>query len=441
MMAGVECLMRRLVLWRSEQREASSHSMTASPGYRKRFIFLFGFGLAVLKLAADTLNLRKLTKQVSLAAWPIVVTPLVAATADPWNAKDLVLPISFGLPEGRYARAKRFQQLNKTRDFAQIIPGVKRTYIYSTEDSFYDGYAEAYYGITMKKMGWDCFRHYEIIASGSMPFFLDYSQIPSNTIHDFPVNTMKQAMELPGVPSQEEVRKHMAKNSTARLRIDHSVFNQAKYESLLAELIEYALDHLTWSGKAQYILSTIQRFYPCLTQPKVLMVTSRRCEFMSCVVFGALYGELGANYMSSLFGPKDALFESLVAPPKEMYGQGFSYVNSFSDKWNETEMDKLTRQRLQDGFFNTIVFTNAGNHYCQLREYFSNMPSDINLLYDYQREFNPLVIVVDGSDSRGCHKFFQGEAYPLEYHLHFIREYDDARADDDSLPVRWTGCD
>ena len=49
---------------------------------------------------------------------------------------------------------------NKTRDFAVIIPGIKSTYRYTMEEAYYDGYAEAYFGITMKKSGWDCMRHY-----------------------------------------------------------------------------------------------------------------------------------------------------------------------------------------------------------------------------------------------------------------------------------------
>ena len=30
---------------------------------------------------------------------------------------------------------------------------------------------ESYFGSTKKKAGWDCMRHYEIVASGAVPFF------------------------------------------------------------------------------------------------------------------------------------------------------------------------------------------------------------------------------------------------------------------------------
>ena len=360
-----------------------------------------------------------------------------------WNATDLVLPLSFGLPEGRFGRTKR--PSHKTRDFASIIPGVRQTYTFNDEDSYYDSYAAAYFGITMKKSGWDCFRHYEIIAAGSMPYFLDFASLPHNTMHDFPFHIVQEAMELPGVPSQHAVREAMATGSTADLHIDRSNFNETRYNELLREIVAYSLEHLTWKAKAQYLLSNIQRHYPCLTNPRILMVTMRECEYMSCTLFGGLYTMFGPSGMSSLFGPKDELFDSLApSDSSKMYGRGFSYSRVFSDPWNMTEMDQLTKQRLESGFFNLIIFTNGANFYCGQREYFywEILQKRIDLLYDYQRKYNPLVAVVDGNDEHGCHKFFVGDNHKLEYHAHFIREFEKARTvDHHSLPIHWSGCD
>ena len=88
------------------------------------------------------------------------VTINVHNNSKPWVAQELVRPLSFGLPEGRFDRAKSFHNLTKTWHFAPIIPGVKATYTYHTESAYYDSYAASYFGITFKKGGWDCMRHY-----------------------------------------------------------------------------------------------------------------------------------------------------------------------------------------------------------------------------------------------------------------------------------------
>ena len=376
-----------------------------------------------------------------------------------------ILPISFGLPEGRFERAKHFRDLNKTRDFASMIPGVKKTYIYKTEDSYYDMYATALFGITMKKAGWDCFRHYEIIASGTMPYFLDLNKLPPNTMHDFPTQIVLEAMKLPGVPSEEVVKQAMktgTHNASDLIRIDVSKFNRTVYDNLMEQLIEYSLEHLTWRSKAKYVFSNVQQAYPCWRTrstmtttkttgayqqpPRVLFITTGNCEYLSCTLWGGMYEELGDEFMSSYFGPKFQLFKSL---PKvgRLYGRGFSYTNVF-DTWNISYpkqnasitgqvVDPFLRYRFNRGFFNTIVLTTARNGFCGLRKYFWNRDDEMNTLYDYQRKYNPLVIVVDGNDGNGCHKFSES----FQYHFHFIREYNTARRKDKRLPSRWSGCD
>jgi hypothetical protein len=168
--------------------------------------------------------------------------------------------------------------------------------------------------------------------------------------------------------------------------------------------------------------------------------------------------------MSSFFGPKAELFRSLrplLSHPS--YGGGFSYSDVF-DTWNGTNafhphvdplsakatmmIDPVLQHRLDTGYFNTIIFTNAANKYYTMAAYFQHRPVDQqSLLYRYQQQYNPLVIVVDGSDSTGCHIFPSHERYELHYHFHFIREYDVARKkmmDDPQhrllLPHGWSGC-
>jgi len=75
---------------------------------------------------------------------------------------------------------------DKNKEYATIVPGDLSTYVYDNERDYYDGYQESFFGITFKKGGWDCLRHYEIIANGCIPYFLDLEYCPTHTMLSFP---------------------------------------------------------------------------------------------------------------------------------------------------------------------------------------------------------------------------------------------------------------
>jgi hypothetical protein len=162
---------------------------------------------------------------------------------------------------------------NKTRDFSIIVPGILQTYIYQTED---DGYGEAYFCLTLKKYGWDCFRHYEIIAGGGIPYFLDLDGLPPRTMHTFPRDFIRTAMTLPGVPNTTEVAMFLQRHEQSQdpnlsellLTIDHSLFNRTPYDELRDRLVDHALQHMSWTAVADYLWTTVQRTYPiCFLLP------------------------------------------------------------------------------------------------------------------------------------------------------------------------------
>jgi hypothetical protein len=114
--------------------------------------------------------------------------------ADPWmigNDASHVLPIGFGIP-----RQKIVDSIPaKTRLVAHIDPRDKSTYIYGNETDYYQGYRESCFGITTKKAGWDCMRHYEILANGCFPVFLDLMDFPPSVMTHYPKHQMLWAFE------------------------------------------------------------------------------------------------------------------------------------------------------------------------------------------------------------------------------------------------------
>ena len=103
-----------------------------------------------------------------------------------------VRPIQFAIPEERIGTASR----PKLKLQAFVDPRDTRTYIYHDEASYYGDYAESLFGVTMKKAGWDCLRHYEIMANGCVPWFLDLEQCPPTTLVFLPKQELLLAKKL-----------------------------------------------------------------------------------------------------------------------------------------------------------------------------------------------------------------------------------------------------
>ena len=91
-------------------------------------------------------------------------------------------PISFGIPD--FLLYQKMPLKRKT--LATIIPGDKSTYIFDNEDSYLKDYRDSYFGKTIKKGGWDCLRHYEILSSRCIPYFPEIENCPKKTLANFP---------------------------------------------------------------------------------------------------------------------------------------------------------------------------------------------------------------------------------------------------------------
>lgn len=94
---------------------------------------------------------------------------------------ERLFPISFAMPTTKVNFVK-----DKTRDVAICNPTDRSSYIYKNEKDYYEGYQESRVGITIKKAGWDCMRHYEILANGCLPYFININKCPDLTMVSFP---------------------------------------------------------------------------------------------------------------------------------------------------------------------------------------------------------------------------------------------------------------
>jgi hypothetical protein len=94
-----------------------------------------------------------------------------------------VRPLSFSIPEEHLASGDE----PKTRLLAThvidpevaAIVGAPIGYPFASEADYYADLRASRFGVTTKKEGWDCMRHYEVAASGCVPCFRDLGSKPA----------------------------------------------------------------------------------------------------------------------------------------------------------------------------------------------------------------------------------------------------------------------
>ena len=113
-------------------------------------------------------------------------------------------PIGFFVPRANIAHAVERRKLFA---FLPYVPGhfvgqnAINSYTLSYEDEWlsFQLHRVSYYAWTNRRGGFDCMRHYEILAAGAIPFFVDYDVTPCNTMRQFPWRLVHLGMTLAGV--------------------------------------------------------------------------------------------------------------------------------------------------------------------------------------------------------------------------------------------------
>ena len=93
--------------------------------------------------------------------------------------------IGFSIPSEKIvatlpAETKEFPRHIVDAEVAARVPGAATSYFFSAEDDYYRDLQAARFGITGKRSGWECLRHYEIAANGAVPCFRDLDRKPAN---------------------------------------------------------------------------------------------------------------------------------------------------------------------------------------------------------------------------------------------------------------------
>eukprot|EP01064_Diplonema_japonicum_P011253 TRINITY_DN1851_c2_g1_i1.p1 TRINITY_DN1851_c2_g1~~TRINITY_DN1851_c2_g1_i1.p1 ORF type:complete len:708 (+),score=88.88 TRINITY_DN1851_c2_g1_i1:57-2126(+) len=193
-------------------------------------------------------------------------------------------PIGFSVPGHRYVGSVSW----KERHFADLIPSNTATYIHKgkvgtegkaePDHEYFSNYKHSFYCVTRKKKGWDALRHYEILSSGCVPYFIDIDRMPSNTMAFFPKDLVSQAMRLPGVTFVDDHNGSFNKKNS--FIIDESRFNKTDYFRLASKIQAHARKYLTSEAMASYILEALTASGGPTNPQKVLFISHCYPDFM-----------------------------------------------------------------------------------------------------------------------------------------------------------------
>lgn len=116
---------------------------------------------------------REWTSETIYNMWfKLIPKKLCKYLADPKHFR----PISFSIPAEKIVKnlpikTKLFPQHIVDPEVAKHVKYSSINHVFRSEDDYYADLAASKFGITTKRSGWDCLRHYEIAANGTVPCF------------------------------------------------------------------------------------------------------------------------------------------------------------------------------------------------------------------------------------------------------------------------------
>ena len=231
----------------------------------------------------------------------------------------------------------------KKQLWAEVIPGLRETYRFSEEKIYFQMYAEARFAYTWKKEGWDCLRHYEILANGSIPVFPKLEKCPQDTLFHLPKDLI--------IKANKEL---LPWNDTPEYHI--------KYTEYLNDLLSHSRKHASCSAVAMKFLDNLG------ANP------SQNILFLNCdvninysreLLFIGLSRLQKANQGRCYGYPKlDYLYDDFpIEKANKCYGKGFGYTRRLNIE-SESQLSPLTNQEVEEsianGFWDFVVYGKMG---------------------------------------------------------------------------------
>jgi len=307
-------------------------------------------------------------------------------------------PITFSIPEEKIVN----DIPKKSKFIATINPhGVgKYTYIYNNETDYYDDYKNSLFAITRKKGGWDCMRHYEILACGCIPVFENLELCPKNTMFNFPKEIIIETNLFYSYLLNKYGTHNLYSNNISIIEKD----DLDKYNNFVISLLKYTRNNLTTTKLVEYILKNT-----CETAKNILYISNPvDGDYLRCLTLHGFkkifkkdcndYPFLGHiyNYCS----------ENSWIQKEVLHGRGFTYTNLIDkDEYHDFDEEINTIEKIKNKKYDLIIY--------------SSLHKDKPLFDIISENYeNNKVVFLCGEDSHNCiYKNYCDKGYKV-----FLRE-------------------
>jgi len=236
-----------------------------------------------------------------------------------------IIPLPYAIPDEYIVTEVPL----KTCIFSSVQPGNRSNYHYGPgeEEAYHAQYRASRFAYTEKKGGWDCLRHYEILAAGCIPVFTGLEACPSNTMVTFPKALVLEACAqlLPWSPDKE-----------------------ALYDLYVRRLLAHCRAHCSVSALTRRFLEPLPIAY------RVLMIRCHEGENYTRELLAlGLRRRLGADFVDY---PKiDVLYKGCDL--SRCHGNGFTYGGKLEDM--KVDRENL-EARIRAREFDLVIYGKVG---------------------------------------------------------------------------------
>jgi hypothetical protein len=258
-------------------------------------------------------------------------------------------PITFSIPSEKIVTTIP----KKSYIVAKFIPvGVgEKTYIYNTEEEYYNDYKQSLFAITKKKGGWDCMRHYEILACGCIPYFENFKECPKYRLFNFP---KKIILEVNKFYNYLTSKYNISLNNSASQLTNDEINMCYNYINIL---LEYTKNYLTTKSIGKYIIDKTQ----ISVNDNILYIYNHKGEdYLGCLTLHGLKEIFGKNCDDYPFFPYiyKECDETKNFNYNSLHGRGFTYTKLLEkNDYNNNYTDEKIIENIKNNKYSLIIYS------------------------------------------------------------------------------------
>ena len=304
-----------------------------------------------------------------------------------------------------------------------LIPGDSSNYLFRAgeESDYYKMYRDSMFAVTKKKGGWDCLRHYEILANGCVPIFEDIESCPADTLASFPKECLREINKvlLPWKNTDEQREAYPLYSS--------KLLSAAKLNCSTRATASTFLSHFCRGEGTVSPFSDAHSSLQNYPQNILMLVGDPGVNYTRELTWIGVKRLVGATAVE--YPPLDYLYDSFPENRLgELYGNGFTYSRRLSANLRVAMTEEEIIASIKEKRWDLIVYGKVGPDEMAVGSV-PNLPFWKHVFKRYSRDEIAFWYGGDGmQDMTWLNRYSAHLARHCQYARCFIREL-----------IRWNG--